>query len=770
MANQTSLSLLLKRYRMAAGLSQEALAQRADLSARAISDLERGLRRAPHTATLELLATALALSSHQRALLLAAARPQYAADVLSFGMAESNYRPQGLPAPPNGLIGRERECGRAIAMLRSGAVRLVTVTGSSGVGKTRLALEIGHNIASMFREGAVFVDLAPLTSASLVPSAIAQALQLHEQGSAPLDQQIRVHLHDKHILLLLDNFEHVIGSALFVADLLAWCPHVSLLVTSRTPLRLRGERTLPLASLSLEDAIVLFRERAHAMRPGTPFAVSEAAAICERVDCLPLAIELAASQMTMLSLTQILGNVDQRMALALEGAKDLPARQRTMEAAIGWSYELLTPGQQRCFRVLGVFVGGMTLDAVRIVGWEGEAATETEALLTLAALVDASLAQAEIMSNGSTRFHLLELVREYAMERLCAEGEEASCRFRHAAYYAQLAESMLFSARDPGDALAHLAIELPNARAALEWANHQRDAALGLRLTGFARLWDIRGVGREAELWLERMLALDAEARAVGALTVPLLLRVERLYGYARVLLNHGNVEKAEMVAQDSVLLAQQVGNQGALSEAYMTLGLIAQAKGDVEQATNAFSESAAHADPAAPSESRYHALFCLADLARSQGDIDRAHVLFESALEGAEAADNTWDRTIIITLLAHLERQQHDNARARRRYLECLAHFHAFSSPTFFAWCLEGYSALLCAEERYAQATRLCAAAATLRLQARAPLPAAERGPFELTLANARAALGPVEFETEWAAGSALTESAALAEARKSR
>ncbi|HEY1389429.1 MAG TPA: helix-turn-helix domain-containing protein [Ktedonobacterales bacterium] len=267
MRDQTSLSLLLKRYRVTAGLSQEALAQRASLSARAISDLERGLHRVPHTATLDLLATARALSPSQRALLLAAARPDVAVIPHEPDGAASPGPPWRLPTPLTPLIGREREYRQGLALLSRGAARLVTLTGPGGVGKTRLALQIGHDSSPVFRDGAVFVDLAAIRDAMLVPSAIAQEIRLRENSDTPLEQQIRDHLHDKHILLLLDNFEHVSGAALFLANLLAWCPHVAAVVTSRSPLRLRGEYLVPLTALVLEDAVALFCERAHAVRP-----------------------------------------------------------------------------------------------------------------------------------------------------------------------------------------------------------------------------------------------------------------------------------------------------------------------------------------------------------------------------------------------------------------------------------------------------------------------------------------------------------------------
>jgi predicted ATPase/DNA-binding XRE family transcriptional regulator len=765
MAERSNLGLLLKRYRIAAGLSQEALAQRADVSARAISDLERGLHRAPHAATLDLLATALALTAQQRALFLAAARPELVANLRE--TAHSSSLPYDvLPTPLAPLIGREREQALALAPLRERSARLVTITGPSGVGKTRLALQVAHEAAPGYADGAIFVNLASLHDASLVLGAIATALHVRDQGDVPLPERLRASLREKALLLLLDNFEQVIDAAVDIADLLTWCPRVTMIVTSRTPLRVRGEHIIPLMPLALEDAIILFRTRAHAIRPDIVFAVADIAAICERLDCLPLALELAASQVVVFSLPKLLDELSRHMRLIFEVARDLPERQRTMEAAIGWSYELLDEGQRRCFRALGVFVDGFSLSAARAVCWDEDASTEADALLTLATLVDASLVQVETAQDGSPRFYQLELIREFALRRLRITGETDACQRRHAAYYASLARSLMSVGFGPDSRADLLARNLTNARAALEWAQERREAVLGLQLAGFTRLWNICGMNGEAERWLATMLALDAEARSAGESTAPQSLRVERLYGLARVRLNAGKLELAEVAAQESLALARQIGDENGLCDAYATLGMIAQARGDIEQATAAFTQSVAHAGSEAWGERRYRALYYLAEIARQVGDLDRARSLLDDALAGARAAENDWDCAVMTTMLAHLERQQQIYDVARAHYLDGLDRFQRYGSPTFFAWCLEGFSALLVEEGRFARAARLCSVAATLRTRARTPLPATERALFGETLSRARAALGPARFDAEWSTGSTLSEAAALAEA----
>ncbi|HEV7129585.1 MAG TPA: hypothetical protein VGN32_19275, partial [Ktedonobacterales bacterium] len=518
------------------------------------------------------------------------------------------------------------------------------------------------------------------------------------------------------------------------------------------------------AVLPLGEAVALFRERAQAVRPEGVFAAAEVAEICERVDCLPLAIELAAVQVRMLSLRQLLEHLTPRLPLLRGGAPDLPARQRAMEDAIGWSYDLLTPPQQRYFRALGVFVGGWSLAAAQAVCWDTGALgapAPPEALLMLAALVDASLVQAEMAADGSVRFHLLELMREYALERLRAAGEDGACRRRHAIYFARLAETA--AALGPG--AVPLVRELPNARAALEWAEERQAAELGLRLAGFARLWHIQGQISEAVRWQERMLALDLAARERGEPTAPRTLRVARLYGLARTLLSAGQLERADALAAEALDLAQRSDDQSGIANAYTTRGLIAQASDRLEQAATAFAASYAHARLARESSITTLALVHLTDLARLRGDSTSAATHLEAALASARATGNEWELAMITTMLGQLAQQRQDYAQARAHYRASLALLDTFGSPTYIAWCLESLAATLCAQGHHAWGACLCAAAAAMRQHASTPLPPAEREAFEQTIATARAALGDPAFRAQWEAGSALTREAAVAD-----
>ncbi|MDE3231592.1 MAG: tetratricopeptide repeat protein [Chloroflexota bacterium] len=768
MAAHSTLGMVLKRYRVTAGLSQERLAERAMVSTRAISDLERGLHHTPRADTLDRLAHALALSADQRAALLAAAHPEVdAAPGASIAPARApSTISSPLPLPPTPLIGRDPERQSALAWLHGGSTRLLTLTGPGGVGKTRLALAITHDLAATFPDSVCYVELASLRDAAQASTAIMGMLGLHEQPGQSPTEPLRAHLREKRLLLVLDNCEHLPRVALLVADLLAHCPYLVILATSRIPLRLRGERALPLGPLPLDDAVALFHARALAARPDGVYDEPEIVAICERLDCLPLAIELAAVWVRVLPLPQLRDRLARRLPLLRAGAADLPDRQRTMEDAIHWSYSLLSEEQRRCFRALGVFTGGCMLDAARAVCWELGTVASHEALATLAAVVDAGLLQTETVAEGQVRFRLLELMREYALERLGAAGEEDTCRRRHAAYYATLADDALFFGPGPHASDAGLARELPNVRAALEWAEANRESDLGLHLVGFARLWHLRGDLSEAHHWQERMLALDSAVRAQGGPAASLSLRARRLFGFSRNLLAAGKLEYAEAVAQEALALAEDIGDADAIGNAYMTLGLIAQARGHLAAAEESFTISAAHAESAGPGNLYLWALTNLAEMARARGNLPRAEELLTEALARARAVGNTWEAAMIVTLLGHTARQRRQYARARAHYRQSLALFSAFDSPPFLAWCLEGLAATLAAEGEAASAVGLYAASARMRERAGAPAPPQEYAEIERILDDIRATLGGPVFRAEWASFATLTQEQIVAEA----
>ncbi len=448
---------LLRRFRLRAGLSQEALAERAGLSTNGVGSLERGIRTLPHADTVGRLGEALGLSAEERAAFADAARPPRTTERVTGAEEQVDVPLPGsgaVPEPPTPLIGRERELAEEVALLGRAEVRLLTLSGPGGVGKTRLALATAAvaRDEGRFRDGVVFVDLAPIREPSLVVTAIARALGVAESGASAPATRVFEHLMARQVLLVLDNFEHLLEAAPLVTEILATCPLVKILATSRVRLRLRGERVLVVPPLSLpdendlsanelaaSDAVRLLADRMADVDPG--FAVTEEnaaamAAICRRLDGLPLALELVAPWARVLPPEELRSRLEAGRLPSAVAAADLAPRQRTMRETIAWSYDLLEPDEQQLFQRFSVFVGGWTIEAAEAITPDGEGGAGG-LLPNLAALVDKSLVQRHDGARSSVRFTMLETVREYALERLNVEGEAVVTRQRHALYFSR---------------------------------------------------------------------------------------------------------------------------------------------------------------------------------------------------------------------------------------------------------------------------------------------------------------------------------------------
>ena len=410
-------------------------------------------------------------------------------------------RRAALPAPATALVGRAGEITAVMALIGRPDVRVVTLTGPGGTGKTRLALAVAERLDAGFESGVAFVSLVEADEPALVLPAIATALGLEQSGPRPLAQLLAAALAERELLLVLDNFEHVLPAARHIADLLAEAPRLSVLVTSRASLRLRGEHEFPVSPLALPPpgaavdelaaypSVELFASRAREVNPGIRLddaATGAVAEICRRLDGLPLALELAAARVRLLPPEAMLGRLERRLDLLPARAHDAPARQRTLRDAIGWSYELLQEDERAVFRALGVFAGGCTLEAAEAVI---RATGERSVLELLEGLLDNSLAR--LADGDAGRVVMLEMIREFALEALESAGEAEAARQAHAGYYVVLAEQLepLLHAGSGSDAALALEQERGNLRAALRYALESDDRALGRRLAGSLELF-----------------------------------------------------------------------------------------------------------------------------------------------------------------------------------------------------------------------------------------------------------------------------------------
>jgi predicted ATPase/Tfp pilus assembly protein PilF/DNA-binding XRE family transcriptional regulator len=822
----------LRRYRTAAGWTQEELAERAGVSVRSISNLERGAPYIPRPETVRLLADALGFAQHEQAHWIAATRE-------TDGLPARP--PLTLPAPPTPLIGREQEVARACTLLRQEEVRLLTLSGPAGVGKTRLGLAVAAAVHSEFADGVFLVTLAPIDDASLVAPTIAQALGLREQGDRPLGETLAEHLRVRQLLLLLDNFEHVAGAAPQLAELLATCPRLTLLVTSRAAVRIRGEHVLPVPPLTLPDAttfppldglarvpaVALFLQRARAARPDfalTPENAQVVAAICRRLDGLPLALELAAARISLLPPHEILARLERRLLLLTGGPHDLPARQQTLRNALAWSYDILPASEQALFRRLSVFAGGCTLAAAEAIA----AATghlSLDVVEGLASLVDQSLLWRQEGIGGESRIGMLETMREYAHEWLEASGEQATAERAHAAYYLAFAERAEPELVGPEQViwLQRLEAEHDNLRAALHWAHEQRESdagslnairegdgrvhevlqpgELGLRLAGVLwRFWDARGYLSEGRACLEGFLACS-DSRAI-----PASVRAKALHGAAVLAHKQGDTERATMLYERSLVLQRQLGNVAAVAAILNGLGNLAHLHGDQEQAVALYTESltlrramadqpgtaavlnnlgllaqhwgdyesaaAFHGESLALARqmgNKQHsatALLNLGDVAHYQGDDDKAAALYRDSIALFREIGFKQGLASALLGLGTIAQARCDEEQAAACYGESLALSRDLGDKEAIAYGLEGLAAVALGCGRLRRATRLFGAAAALRTAIAVPLPPAERAGYDSAVAALQRALGDDNFTTAWAAGAALPLEHAIAEA----
>lgn len=687
---------------------------------------------------------------------------------------EVDLRRRGaLPSTRTSFLGREDDMvALAELLLRSGA-RVVTLTGAPGIGKTRLAVEASRAVAGRFRQGAVFVDLSAVSDASLVTPAIAKDLGVLDVHGVELLDTLCAGLAGQHLLLVLDNFEQVVAAARDVAVLLDTCSRLTVLVTSRAPLRVRGEHEFPVPPLALPaehqaecgrlmavPAVALFVARARGVRPDFALTEGNAAAVadlCVRLDGLPLAIELAAARVKVLTPTTILRRLRSNSDLLARRAPDVPLRHQTLREAIRWSHDLLDPAEQETFRRLAVFHGGATLDAVEAVV-RGTAGGGESLLDVLASLVDNSLLLPDPQPDGESRFRILDTIREFAGELLEASGERQELRSRHAQHYGRLAETAEPALTGPDQAmwLERLEREHDNFRAALEYAAESGQSEIGLTLAAaLGRFWERHGYAAEALSWLTRF--------ADRAHHAPLNLRAKALNAAGNLARSRGEYADAVTAYERALALRREAQDPRGIAISLNNLGVAAKDQGDYVRAREFLQESLAIKRQEGERRGIAITLNNLGLTAKSQGDFADATRYFDESFDLFHELRDSWGQALIVNNIGTLAFATGDYERALALHKTSLAGRRAMKEKWGVAECLEGLSRVAAATGALTEGAQLLGAADRVRQVYGFPLPPDERPLLDRQLATLRSALGETVFQSGWAAGQGWTIDEAL-------
>jgi predicted ATPase/DNA-binding SARP family transcriptional activator/DNA-binding CsgD family transcriptional regulator len=685
-----------------------------------------------------------------------------------------SVRLHNLPAARTSFVGRERELAEVKRMLAMNT--LLTLTGTGGSGKTRLALETARDLVGAYADGVWLVELAPISEPMLVPQALAGALQVREQPNRPLTETLVDVLRKKKMLLLLDNCEHLVDAAAHLVDtLLTHCSGLRILATSREPLGVGGEINWPVPSLSSPDpehdptveelegyeSARLFVERA-LYRPSafvlTPENARAVAEICKRLDGMPLAIELAAARVGALAVEQISERLGDSLRLLTGGNRTTTPRQQTLRGALDWSYRLLTEPEKKLLCRLSVFAGGWTLEAAEVVG-AGEGVAEDEVLDLVSRLVDKSLLVAGAGGNGALRYRFLEPVRQYAREKLEDRGEADAVSRRHATFFLALGEELAarLSGPEMAGALDELTTELLNLRVALAWTLERDEAEKAVRLAGaLYSFWNFRGYLDEGRRWLDMALAKSETAQ---------MTRVDALLAAAGLAALQGDHPRANAFAEEGLTLSRTHTYPFGIVRALFLLGVTAEWQGDIDRAAMLYEETLERRRDFGAPHWVARSLAALAAVTRLRGDAARAEALAEEALALARKTGHAWTVAMSLGVLANVATGRGDDGLAVRLYEESLALSLELGDHWGAGGTVAGLAGIVVARDRPERAARLLGAARGLG-DAIGVARLAQHEEYERVLAATRARLDEGAFAAAWEAGRRLSPEQAIAEA----